>query len=46
MAQAQYRSELTELWCGTLVQFLCYDMTQPELCEIIIFFKYLLLIGF
>ena len=28
-----------------LFWFLCYEMTQPELCEFIILFKYLLLIG-
>ena len=31
MVQAQYCSEWTELWYGTLFRFLCYEMTQPEL---------------
>ena len=35
MVQAQYCSEWTELWYDMLVQFLCYEMTQPELCEFI-----------
>ena len=46
MVQAQYCSEWTELWYGTLVRFLCSKMTEPELCQFIIVFKYLLLIGF
>ena len=40
MVQAQYCSEWTELWYGTLVRFLCHEMTQPELCELIIVSKY------
>ena len=39
-------TEWIELWYGTLVRFLCYEMTEPGLCEFIILFKYLLLIGF
>ena len=45
--KAQYCSEWTELWYGTLVRFLCSEMTmmtKPELCKFIILFKYLLLI--
>ena len=42
IVQAQYCSKRTELWYDTLVQFLCSEMTQPELCELIILFKYLL----
>ena len=44
--KAQYCSEWTELWYGTLVRFLCSEMTmmtEPELCEFIILSKYLLL---
>ena len=29
MVQAQYSSEWTGLWCGTLVRFLCSKMTEP-----------------
>ena len=45
MVQAQYCSEWTELWYGTLVRFCCSEMIEPELWEFIILFKYLLLTG-
>ena len=44
MVQAQYRSEWTELWYDTLVPFFCSEMNEPESCEFVILFKYLLLI--
>ena len=46
MVQAQYCSEWTEFWYGMIVRFFCYEMVQPELCEFIILFKDLLMIGF
>ena len=45
MVQAQNCSELTEISYDTLVRFFCPEMTEPEMCEFVILFKYLLLMA-
>ena len=46
IVQAQLLFWMAELWYCMPVRFICSEMTELELWEFIILFKYLLLIGF